>query len=234
MGPELLSLPIAFQIALGSGYLAYLLAYSGIRQHHSAADATFRSLAFGLASSAVLYFTPLRWWSIALAILAPLPLAAFWRWRGMFWARALFRKVDVSWADDLPSAWLSIVAERTDARPSQIAIDLDNGRTLLCDDTRLFSDAPYGPCVLGLDGSVALYVTSERRENGEWFDHEDVRHPVEGDRLTYVPASAIKRVEMRYWTKAIWKAAPAVGTAMDSAEAPEASVAAPNPGHMSA
>ena len=53
-----------------------------------------------------------------------------------------------------------------------------------------------------------MYVTAERRLNGEWFEHEDVRNSIDGDRITYLPADAIKRVEIRFWTKAnatVWK-----------------------------
>ena len=58
MNPDLLKVPIAIQIALAGGYLAYLVAYAGIRQHHTTADATFRSIVFGLAASAVLLWKP--------------------------------------------------------------------------------------------------------------------------------------------------------------------------------
>ena len=208
MTKDILTLPFAIQIALGAGYLAYLTAYAGIRQHHTATDAFFRALAFGLAASGVVYFAPRSRCSIALAVGAPVLLAALWRWRGMALAKALLRKWQVSWADDIPTAWLSLVAEDAQARPSQISVDLDNGHTVVCDDTRLFADAPHGPCKFGLDGGVAMYVTAERRLNGEWFEHEDVRNSIDGDRITYLPADAIKRVEIRFWTKAnatVWK-----------------------------
>jgi hypothetical protein len=81
--------------------------------------------------------------------------------------------------------------------PTQIVVDLDSGRTLMCDDTRVFNGAPFAPCVYGLDGSIAFYVTAERPAGGEWVEPTDVRHDIEGDMLTYVPASAIKRVQLR-------------------------------------
>jgi hypothetical protein len=207
MGKELLSLPFAIQIALGAGYLGYLLAYSGIRQHHTTTDAFFRSVAFGLAASAIIYFGQPVWWNVALAATAPLAIAIFWRWRGMRWAKSLLRHCDVNWADDIPTAWISIVAEDTQTRPSQIAIDLEDGRTLLCEDTRPFADAPHGPCKFGLDGSIALYVTAEMRPDGSWIEKQDVRNPMHGDLITYVPASSIKRVEIRCWTRANGRAA---------------------------
>jgi hypothetical protein len=201
MNPELLKVPIAVQIALAGGYLAYLVAYSGIRHHHTAADATFRSIVFSLAASAVLLWRPfIPYINEVAAVLAALGCGILWRWIGMKSAQGALRWTGVSWADDVPTAWLAITAIRTDVRPSQIAVDIEGGRTLCCDDTRLFADAPYGPCVYGLDGGIAFYVTSELRPDGEWIEHADVRN-LDGCRLTYVPASAIKRVEIRNWSK---------------------------------
>jgi hypothetical protein len=133
-------------------------------------------------------------------------------------AQGALRWSGISWADDVPSAWLTITALRTDLRPSQIAVDIDGDRTLCCDDTRQFADAPYGPCVYGLDGSIAFYVTGERRPDGKWINHTDVRN-ANGCRLTYVPASAIKRVEIRNWTKLNAKAVTAEDSVSDGAEA---------------
>jgi hypothetical protein len=201
MNSDLLKVPIAIQIALAGGYLAYLVAYAGIRQHHTTADATFRSIVFGLAASAVLLWKPFApYVNEIAAVLAALACGMAWRWIGMQSAQGALRWTGISWADDVPTAWLTITAIRTDVRPSQIAVDIDGGRTLFCDDTRPFADAPYGPCVYGLDGGIAFYVTSELRADGEWIEHADVRN-LDGCRLTYVPAAAIKRVEIRNWAK---------------------------------
>lgn len=200
MEDKLLDLPWQIQIALGSGYLAYLLAYAGIRQHHTATEVVFRSFSFGLVATATMTWLPLKsGWLEGAALLATLALGAFWRWKGMSWAKALLSKTNVSWTDDIPTAWLSITALRTDVRYSQLAVDLDCGRVLICDDTRRFADAPFGPCVFGLDGSVALYVTAELRSDGTWLEKHDVEDPIVGPRLTYIPASSIKRVEFRLW-----------------------------------
>ena len=245
MDEKLFALPWHLQLALGSGYLAYLVAYAGIRQHHTATDTVFRSIAFGLVASAILLWLPAvglrpHWippapiWRPLAAVIATVAVGAFWRWRGMRWSRSMLEAANVSWSDDIPSAWISITAQRTDVRPSQVTVDLNDGRTLVCDDTRMFRDSPFGPCVFGLDGSVALYVTAERRADdgdtkGEWFEHDDVRNPMDGDRLTYIPASAIRRVELRHWTKANAKGAKAAEPARDAVAAPAAFVAEPSP-----
>lgn len=203
MDKALLTLPLAIQIALGSGYLAYLIAYAGLREKHTSTDAVFRTIAFGLIATAVLTWLDANSRLIQLSAFGATVLAgAFWRFKGMDWTRRVLRKSDISWTDDVPTAWLTVTATRTSAAVAHIAVDLDDGRTVVCDDTRPFADAPYGPCVFGLAGDVALYVTAERRPDGEWFDHLDILHPTEGARLTYLPVGKIKRVELRFWTKA--------------------------------
>lgn len=209
MSPELLKVPLAIQIALVGGYLAYLLAYAGVRQHHTTSDAAFKSIVFSLAATAVLIAKPfVPYLNEVIAVLAAVACGIVWRLIGMRATQAVLRKAGL-WADDLPNAWLTITALRSDVRPSQIAVDVEGGQTLVCDDTRPFKDAPYGPCIYGLDGSIAFYVTAERRADGKWFEHENVSN-IDGHRLTYIPASAIKRVEIRNWTKATARVATVV------------------------
>lgn len=220
MDDKILALPWQIQLALGVGYAAYLIAYSGIRQHHSSADVFFRTLGFGLIATAILYLTRQNYWALGGAALAPLLFAALWRWKLKSLVKALLRLTDVSWSDDLPNAWLSLIADKTDCRPSQITVDLADGRVLFCEDTSKFADAAYGPCRLGLDGSIAFYVTSERRCESDWIDHSDVIDPFHGDRITYVPANQIKRIDIRYWRKSN---ATALERAQAKAAAAEAS-----------
>jgi hypothetical protein len=215
MDDKLLNLPFYIQVALGSGYLAYLVAYAGIRQHHTPSEVIFRSIAFGLAATAIMLWAPAgpdafsSWrhpvWRPSTAVIVTVAIGAFWRWRGMRWSRAFLRKLSVSWTDDIPTAWLSVTATETNISPTQIIVDLESGRTLMCEDTRPFTDAPFAPCVYGLDGSIAFYVTAERPKDGEWVEREDVRH-TEGDLLTYVPAAAIKRVQLRLTPSSLGRA----------------------------
>lgn len=200
---DILTLPIAIQVSLGSGYLAYVMAFSGLRQHHTAADAIFGSIAFGLIASAALTWLPLiSPWKYAAATGITLAVGLLWRWRIGALLQNTLRKSGISWTDGLPSAWLSVTAMRTDLPLAQIAVDLADGRLLVCDDTRRFKDCPHGPCTLGLDGSVALYVTGEQRPDASWIEVPDVVN-IDGARLTYVPADQVRRVELRYWSKSI-------------------------------
>lgn len=195
---DLLKLPFAIQISLGSGYLAYLIAYAGIRQHHNTTDAVFRTLAFGIAATATLGLPISQpFWLTALAFLMPIIVGVFWRKFGMKWSRSILRQSDVTWSDDLPSAWISLTAEGTNFPHSQISVDLEDGRMLHCSNTRLFAGAPYGPCLYGLDGSIALYVTDEIRPDHTTLEHEDIFDAEEGWRITYIPADQVKRVDIR-------------------------------------
>lgn len=219
MPTELIKLSFAVQLAIGGGYLAYLIAYAGIRQHHTAADAVLKSFAFGVPASAIMTYgyqstvlTPLV--AFAVTIVAGI----CWRGFGMRGWGALMRKARISWADDIPTAWLSVTATRTDFSPSQIAVEMTDGRLLLCEDTRLFGDAHEGPVTFGLVGDIALYVTAEQRPDGTWDEKTDVRH-ADGDLMTYIPASQIKRVEMRYFSEKAARAAEKVAQA--GAEAAE-------------
>ena len=198
---EFISLSATIQVSLASGYIAYLIAYAGFRKDHTGADATFRSLAFGSIATFVLLWQPLGFVPHALiAFVLTTVAGAVWRRYATHWVHDALRKTNVSWTDDVPNAWLSITAKRTDLPLSQIAADTTDGRLLICDDTRPFKDAPFGPCILGLDGSLAFYVTGEQRSNGSWAEPNETYTENDGHCITYLPAASIKRVELRYYT----------------------------------
>ena len=204
MSSEFVDLPFAIQVALGSGYAAYLIAFSGIRQHHTPTDIIFRTIAFGLVASAMMKASPTLGLdditAATLAFLSTVVAAGLWRALIGPLAKKIIRMLLISWADDLPSAWLSITAERTDLRPSQIVVELVDGRLLMCDDTRSFADAPFEVGVFVLDGSIAMYVTSEKPPGGNWTENEDVLHGHEGANISYIAPANIKRVDLRHWS----------------------------------
>lgn len=205
---DLLKLSFPLQVAIASGYLAYLIAYAGIRQHHTVADALLKSFVFGFIASAVFSLGPPGALGTSIvAFVLPLAAAILWRWLGIRAWAWLVRRYGISWADDIPTAWLSVTATRTDFSPSQVCVETLDGRLLLCENTRDFADAHQGPVTFGLSGDLAFYVTAERRADGEWIDKSDVCHPREGDLLTYLPASQIKRVELRYLSEKVARAA---------------------------
>lgn len=62
-----------------------------------------------------------------------------------------------------------------------------------------FEKAPLGPCLLGQDGSVALYVTDAMAKDGDWEKREpfDSEHADWGYVLTYIPANQISEIRLR-------------------------------------
>lgn len=200
MDEKLLSLPWQIQVALGCGYTAYILAYSGIRDHHKGIDTAFRATAFGLVATLVLFLTP-DWrapLAIMAAFMASVATGLIWRRWGVRALQSTLRGLDVSWADDMPSAWATIALQNNRHPVSQIAVHLDDGTWLNCADTRPFVDDPFGPCTMGANGDVALYVTQEIEPDGTSSDNPGIRHPSEGVRITYVPASRVRRVTIRH------------------------------------
>jgi hypothetical protein len=201
MTNELLNLPWQIQVALASGYGAYLMSYTGIRSHHRAIDTTFITLVFGLIATAILGLgTVFEAGGIASGITAfavTVLVGLWWRKWGRSALRWVLRRLDVSWSDDDPSALASISAN-TNCYLSQIAVLTEDGTWLRCDDTTKFKDAPFGPCLIGPNGDVALYLTHEEPPGKRARKLKTVRDSYYGDRLTYVPAPRIKRVALRY------------------------------------
>ena len=198
MDYTLLHLSWPVQVALGSGYAGYLLAYLGIRSDHKSIDAIFVSLAFSLIATAALYLlshqNPIA--AGAIAFLATIVSTLVWRAVIRHPFLSLMRHWNVSWADDAPSAWASF-HENNKIPATQIGVELDDGTVLRCDHASDFNDAPYGPFVLGVNGDVALYATGEERVGREPKQFTTTRHK-DGDLITYIPASRIRLVMIRY------------------------------------
>ena len=203
MDEALRNLPWQMQVALASGYAGYLLAYLGIRDGHKSIDTAFVSLVFSVIASAVLWFA--RAWSpvsaSAAAVLVTCIIAALWRAYLGAWLLWLLRAINISWSDNTPSAWARLQQNRK-IRISQIAVELDDGTWLRCDSVGSFDDAAFGPAILGANGDIALYLTHEDRQGAESKEQPTVRDPLWGDRMTYVPASRIKQVALRFAPKA--------------------------------
>jgi hypothetical protein len=200
MNPELLSLPWAVQVALASGYAAYILAYTGLREHHRALDTTFTALVFSLVATAVIAimrdsFAPIVTGASAFA--ASVAVGLVWRKWGRPALRWSIRKPDLSWSDDAPSALASLTSNNQ-YLVSQVAVLLDDGTWPRCDETGRFNDAPFGPCLFGPQGDVALYLTHEEPAGSSEKVLSTVRDAYWGDRITYVPAGRIRQITIRH------------------------------------
>lgn len=198
---ELLRLPWSIQLAVGSGYASYAVAYAGIRGHHGAMDVTAITVVFSLVASVALWVgTGLHLGPIVaggIAFTASLVAGVIWRKWGRDLYRWLLKASDISWADDDPSV-LATFAANTRVRVSQIAVQTDDGTWLSCDDTTKFQGAPFGPLCLGQDGGVAFYLTHEERPGEPPRALTTVQDGYYGARITYIPPDQIRRIAVRH------------------------------------
>jgi hypothetical protein len=107
------------------------------------------------------------------------------------------RATNISWTDDDPSALASLMAN-TKYRMMQISVKLDDDTWLRCDELNRFANAPFGPCKVGPNGDVAMYLTHEESKEGQERELQFVQDEEYGDRITYIPASKIKIINLWY------------------------------------
>jgi hypothetical protein len=193
-----LSLPWQIQASLAIGYAAYFLAYVGIRFSHQAVDVFFRALIFGVIANLIIWQVRMLHPALAIAIafLGALALGLFWRRFARGWVHAALHFFNVSWADDDPSAPITL-SRNTKYRVSQVAVELQDGTWLRCENTAQFADAPFGPFTLGPNGDMLMYLTHIDEKDGASKELKTVRHEA-GDRINYIPAASIRQVTLRH------------------------------------
>lgn len=197
---DLAALPWQLQVVAASGYIAYLLAFVGLRHTHKAADTVFGTLAFGLFALATLSLLPAKvHWigAIIIALVSSLAAAVIWRWLVRGELRKLLRASGYTWADDTPSAWDRLL-EGGYKGTTQLTVELNDGRFLYCTEAERAGKHPFGPFILGTCGDVLLYVDSSKAPGAEPVDHTDAVFDADwGSLLTYVPADSIRKIAIR-------------------------------------
>lgn len=195
---SLLSQPWTVQLGLGAGYASYTLAYAGIRQHHTITDIFFKSILYSLFTTFVLLAFGDRepqWVVISFAVALPIMSALVWRlWVYPAYSQAL-QKFGYT-ADESPSAWHSLSHDEKHFF-TQVAILTDDDEWLRCDDLSAFQDSPSGAAVFGANGDVALYLTHRQKVDEDEKELKSTRSEGHGDRMAYIPANRIKRVNFR-------------------------------------
>ena len=200
MNSEALNLPWQLQVSLACGYAGYFIANAGRRSHHQPTDIAFATLVYGVFSGAFyLILLPVvhEIWAAAASLLFSLILGAVWRAFGRNAMYLCLRKIRVSYSNDDPSALVTLT-ETTTHDLTQIAVLLNDGTWLRCDDAAAFENAPHGPCLLGPSGDVAMYLTHIDKKGRRSRATETVSDPKIGHRITYVPANQIARISLRY------------------------------------
>lgn len=199
MTPEILNLPWQIQVSLAAGYAGYVIAYTGIREGHKTIDTAFITLCFGVIATGILSLTPEVMPIVAGtgAFASSCIAALIWRKFGRDILRTGLRSSSVSWSNDDPSALATLMANSRH-RLTQVAVLLDDGTWLRCDNTMQFMNAPFGPVVIGPNGDIALYLTHEEVSGSEARELTSVRNEYYGDRITYIPSARIRQITFRH------------------------------------
>lgn len=197
MNSGFFELSLSIQVALASGYLAYITAYAGLRRGHATQDAIFISLVFSVIALLCFELIPIQqtYLKAATASAAALATGIVWRKIGRpFWLWVM-QKTRVHREDGVHAPWDVLV--QTDRKVGQLSVHLKNGRVLYLHDRRAFLGCPWEGLYLGGDGSLIMAVESEELPDGTEEIREAVHDDAWGTRLTYIPASEIARVNIR-------------------------------------
>lgn len=198
---DLLKLPWDIQLPLASGYAAYVLAYTGLRDRQKTVDIAFISLVFSLIATFVRAFAeqhgvePIKASFIAFAVTVLSGLA--WRKIGRPLVSWSLRAANITWSNDDPSA-LASLSGSTRYYVTQVAVYLDDGSCMSCENAADFNKSPFGPLQIGPQGDIALYVTEISQADGATRPQLHVRNDHYGDRITYIPASRIRQIAVRH------------------------------------
>lgn len=194
---KIMALPIAVQLSLGVGYLAYCIGYAGLRRGHTIADASFMSLAFSLMP--LLIFN----WMIGTGnVVAGLVAAIVGLLCGMLWRAGgrrlwswLMDDLGVHGDDGLHTAWETVI-QQPGLKVQQVAVLHKDGRKLLLSERGDIDALPHRGLILGADGSVVMMVQEEVSPDGSRRQAEGVI-TANGARLTYIPADEVRQISLR-------------------------------------
>lgn len=201
---QLLTLPLPTLVVLVSGYIGYRLSYTGLDKSHTTLDALLLSLSFGLVAK--LFLLTIKTCDFGaviqscMAIFFVIAIASLWRKWGITLMGTTLRLLNISISDGQPTAW-DTIGPSTKYAPNQLTVRKTDGSAVMCEILDAYKDLPHGPCLLGQDGSVALYVTHFRKsdENGaqSWQEISPLDEKT-GALITYIPASKIDEIEIRH------------------------------------
>lgn len=212
---KLLQLPYQTLAILVAGYLAYRLAYTGRDSRHKTLDTAAIVLAFAFiaqAASAWLLATYISWYPVKADVALPLSVgycvsfggiitaiiaAAIWRKLNNKALPWVLRKLKISAADRNVTAWETIISDE-DSGPSSITIVKKDGTKVMSERLADFRNSPFGPAVLGEDGSVAIYVSHFKDLDANDWDENEVEYEDWGPEITVIPASEIAELRIRH------------------------------------
>ncbi|ADW16393.1 hypothetical protein Despr_0204 [Desulfobulbus propionicus DSM 2032] len=201
---NLLNLPEYIQIVIATGYIGHSIARSGLRDKERKDELLYGIIVFGLfgyvAFDLVKPFFSYFLIPAIIAVVSVVVISCLWRKVGKPLTNTIFQNAGVLNEDGIPNVWTGIT-QCTHAGPTQVKVLLKDGSALICNNVQSFGDAAFPKYYTDNDGNIALYVTSIRKTDGTTKEMTTVRDADWGDRLTYVPASEISRVMIRFKKK---------------------------------
>jgi hypothetical protein len=205
---HMLALPVQTLSVLAAGYMSYRLAYTGKDAEHKATDIIFMVFVFAFVAKlsgdlvrilgdkldlvAILRDTV----AILIGVVTALVTSAVWRKHGERWVCKILSKSKISHSDRTQTAWQAMVAkEHLDL--NSLVVHKKDGSMVMSERLHDFNDLPFGSCILGPDGSIALYVTHKwhNTETG-WEERDPYESGNFGAEVTYIPASEISEVSI--------------------------------------
>lgn len=208
---DLLALTFELQVALVAGYLGFSVGTAGLRHGIKSEDAIFQIIVYALPAAILMHLPSdvIRdrlpenravYLLALLSVLATVSVALLWRrWVRGAWYDWL-RKRGLMAENNMPSTWDSIIQE-PDTVWSQLSVTTDDDRIYHCTNTGLFADAAIELPDIDREGNVALYCDKLTLPDGTEKEQSTTRTEGWGDRLTYIPASRIRRVQLRVQRK---------------------------------
>lgn len=197
---SLLALPVETLAALGGGYLAYRLAFTGRNAGHRQVDTILLVLLFGLivqVASGSMPESISQGFVAAVGISLACAVAAVWRAWLEPMMRQMWRSLGVSDHDGQPNVWRSALARAELNGPTRVLVTMKDGTAYMSDDLAQFSDAPMGPCLFGEDGSIALYITHTCGKDDDAWEEHTPRCEGYGDLMTFIAPDDIKLIEVQ-------------------------------------
>lgn len=203
---DLLELQLHTLAVLAAGYLGYRIASLGRDAAHGPVDVLFQSLVFGLVARTIVGLLATdanksEIWVIAVALAAAILGAGLWRkWLSRAY-QATMRGLGLSFSDRHKTVWLTMLAENDHLKgPTELMVRLKDQTMLRSAPLHQFAKAPHGPCILGDDGSIGMYVTAVKLAGDDEFDHTPPFYEEAKDwgyAMRFIPASEIAWVEVR-------------------------------------
>lgn len=196
---DLLALTLDMQIALVAGYLGFSAATAGLKHGLRTEDGVFQILVYALPAALILQFDPESYYrpaAMVLAVGASYGMGLIWRrWLQKRWLEFLYNR-GLTTEDSRPSV-IDTIIHNQEVEWSQISVMLSDGTKYDLAHPENFTEALTKPVIIDKEGSIALYADHMAKPGEQLKALDHIQDGEYGDLLTYIPASQIKRLQIR-------------------------------------